>query len=199
MSLRRKSVILLLSIAAALAADKKDARFAPGPAASYPNKETQDGVTVAALAYETAEQARTAFGKLNPYEHGVLPVLLIIHNDSTHALNIEQLQVEYVRDDRQRIEATPAKDVPYLHGPDRPKPSASPIPRRARKNPLDAWEIDGRAFAARMLPRGEAAHGFFYFQTKHRGGSRLYVTGLRQAGSNKELFYFEINLDKPAR
>jgi len=201
MSLPAKCAILLLSIAAAVAADKKDPRFAPGPASSYPNRETTGGLTLAALAMETAEQARPAFGKLNPYEHGLLPVLLILQNDSGQALNLEQLRVEYNPPDGRRIEATPAKDVPYLHGPDRPStgPRTNPLPRRKKKNPLEAFEIEGRAFAVRMLPRGEAAHGFFYFQTKHRSGAKLYVTGIREAGSGKELFYIEINLDTPAR
>jgi len=36
---------------------------------------------------------------------------------------------------------------------------------KGKKNPLDAWEIEGRAFAAQMLPPGQTASGFFYFQT----------------------------------
>jgi hypothetical protein len=34
-----------------------------------------------------------------------------------------------------------------------------------------------------------------YFRTGHRSGSNLYVTGLREAGSGKELFFFEIPLE----
>ena len=67
-----------------------------------------------------------------------------------------------------------------------------------KKNPLAAWEIEGRAFAAKMLPSGQSASGFFYFQTGHRSGSTLYVTGIREASTGKELFYFEVPLDKVA-
>ena len=46
-----------------------------------------------------------------------------------------------------------------------------------------------------MLPPGESAHGFFYFRTAHRSGASLYVTGMREASSGKDLFYFDIPLD----
>jgi hypothetical protein len=46
-----------------------------------------------------------------------------------------------------------------------------------------------------MLPPGDSAYGFFYFQTGHSRGTSLYISGIREAQSGKELFYFEIPLD----
>jgi hypothetical protein len=65
---------------------------------------------------------------------------------------------------------------------------------KSKKNPLDAWEIEGRAFAAQMLPAGQSASGFFYFQTELQPGATLYISGMRQASTGKELFYFETPL-----
>ena len=62
------------------------------------------------------------------------------------------------------------------------------------KNPLDIGEIEARAFSAEMLPPGQSASGFFYFQTGYQRGSSLYLSGLREAESGKELLYFEIPL-----
>jgi hypothetical protein len=45
-----------------------------------------------------------------------------------------------------------------------------------------------------MIPPGQSAGGFFYFQTGHRSASAAYVSGIRKARSGKELFYFEIPL-----
>jgi hypothetical protein len=42
-----------------------------------------------------------------------------------------------------------------------------------------------------MIPPGQSAGGFFYFQTGHRPGARLYVTGIGEASSGRELLYFE--------
>jgi len=180
-------------------ADKDKERFDPGPVTSFPNRQTVSKLTIAARAIETDEQARPAFGKLNPYEKGVFPVLLVVKNDGDQALSLERMRVEYITAKRARIEATPAEEVRYATGPKKPG-LGIPYPRLPGmgrgKNPLDAWEIEGRAFAAKMLPPGQNASGFFYFQTGHTRGSILYVTGIREAATGKELFYVEIPLEK---
>lgn len=198
MSLSRKLWIILLAAAAAPAADKDNSRFAPGPASSYPTRQTNGKVTIAAAPYHTAERIREAYGKLKLAEYGVLPVLVVIQNDSSQALRLDLLKVEYVAGGGTRIEATPAADVRYLGGGQRRfETGRGGAPRLGgrKKNPLDVWEIEGRAFAPKMLPVGQSASGFFYFQTAHRPGARLYVTGIREAATGKELFYFEIPLD----
>ena len=114
---------------ATLAADNnKDAgKFSPGPASSYPAKQTNDHVTVAVAAYDTEELAHTAFGKLNPNQYGVLPVLVIIQNDTDQALKLDHLDVEYTGVDGRRVEATPADEVQTLGGTERPNvPVATP-------------------------------------------------------------------------
>lgn len=185
---------------AALAADKENkTRFSPGAASSYPTKQSNDGVTVAASAYDTEALAHNAFGKLNPYQHGVLPVLVIIQNDTDKAMRLDGLQAEYIGLDRERIEATPPADVQYVGAaPKRPQPNmGSPIPPGVfkKKNPLNEWEIVGRAFAARMLPPHESVYGFFYFQARHRPGAKLYLTGITEASTGKGLLYYEIPLE----
>lgn len=191
-----KCLIILLSIALAQGADKD--KFTVGPAASYPARQTMDKITVAAIPYDTEEKAHTAFGKLNPNQYGVLPVLVVIQNDTGGAIKLD-LEAQYVNPTSGHIDATPARDVPYLTGAKRPSMAPSPIPiplPRNKKGPLNVWEIEGLAFAAKMLPPGDSAHGFFYFQTAHKPGGRLYLNGIRDAATGKEFFYFEIPLDK---
>ena len=197
----RKYFLILLSIAAATAGDKdKDkGKFEPGPASSYTNRQTQDKVTVAAEPYIADSQVRAAFGKVDPNRYGILPVLVVIQNDSGQALKID-LKAEYVEATGNHVEATPSKDVQYLQGAREPHvagPPSTPIPlpKRNKKGPLAEWEIDGRGFAVKMLPAGEAAHGFVYFQSAWRPGSKVVISGLRDASSNKELFFFEIPLN----
>ncbi len=192
-------IILSLAAVTAFAADKKeDGRFTPGPVSSYPTRQTIDKVTVAAVPYRTPELIREAFGKLKLAEHGVLPVLVIIQNDSNQTLRLDQMKVEFISQGGSKVEATSPGDVRYLGGGGRRYdrlPDGRPRLGGRGKNPLDAAEIDGRAFAAKMLPPGESAHGFFYFQVAYREGARLYLSGMRQAGTGKELFYYEIPLD----
>src|SRR5438552_2635962 len=161
--------IALFAVLALVGAAEKDVRFIPGRAASYPTKQTNDKVTIAAVPYTSEDQTQSAFGKLDPNKHGVLPVLIVIQNDSGQAVRLDNLKVEFIGPDRARIEATPAKDVPYLSSVRQPSIQNSPLPTGSprvsrKKNPLADPTIDLRAFSARMLPPGEQANGFFYFQ-----------------------------------
>jgi len=193
-------LILLLCLAWAHAAEKDRPQFSPGPLSSFRARQTIDQVTVAARPFLNQPDLRAAFGKLNPNDHGVLPILVLIANDSDQTISFSDLRVELLTLDRRRVEATPAGDLRYLSGAPKPNMTPGPIPGRyprlsRSKNPLSAWEIEGRAFSARMLPARQSASGFFYFQTPFRGGSTLFLTGLRRAATGTELFYFELPLE----
>jgi hypothetical protein len=192
-----KRLFLILSIAAAFAADKESTKFEARPAAEYKARQTNAKVTIAAQVFVSDEDARVPFGKNNPYKYGVLPVLVVVQNDGPQAISLERMKVEYVTADHSRIFATPAKDVRFINSGEKPNVTIGPTgPKlgKQKKNPLAEWEIEGRAFAAKMLPPGQSASGFFYFQTGFMRSSTLYVSGLKDAKSGEELFYFEIPL-----
>ena len=170
-----------------------------GPAAGYPFKQTSEGVTIAADVYETGDKVNEAFGKHNPYDSGVLPILVVIENHTGKAIRVERLDVEYEMPGHGRVEATPAAELKYIHGARRPNANPSPIPGLPgvgghKQSPLAEWQIEGRAFTAKMIPPGDSASGFFYFQTGHRSGSSLYISGLSDASSGHDLLFFEIPL-----
>ena len=182
----------------ALPGDKEQPKFVPGPAASY-SHQTSEKVTIGVKAYFDDEDTRPVFGKNNPYNYGVLPVLVVIQNDTGKTIRVQPLQAVWVSPSRERVDATPAKDVRYLTAPRRPNPvgPTSPLPKLVKhKNPLDTWEIEGRAFAAQMLPPGQSASGFLYFQTGYQRGATLYLSGLKEAESGRELLYFEIPISE---
>ena len=191
-----KRLVLSLSIVAAFAADKESTPFRPAAADSYEHHQTNSKVTIGVDPYTTPEKEKAAFGKLDLYSYGVLPVLVVIHNEGDKAIRVDRIKAEYVGPNHNRVEATPAKDVRFINGPNRPN-IAPPGPTariRRQKNPLDAWEVEGRAFAATSLPPGETASGFFYFQAGLQTGSTIYLSGLTEPATGQELFYFEIPL-----
>ena len=193
-----KRLVLFLSITAAFAADKEPA-FRPDAASRYPHHQTNDKVTVAADAYVSGDKVQAAFGKLNPYEYGILPVLVVIQNDGDKSIRLDRVQAVYTGPQGDKVEATPAGEVRYVKGPNRPKMIPGPTGKvkiTKDKNPLNAWEIEGRAFAAKMLPARQSASGFFYFQTGLQRGATLYLSGLADAASGQELFYYEIPLEE---
>jgi hypothetical protein len=192
-----KRLFLFMSIAAVFAADKEAEKFEVRPVTEYKARQTNAKVTIAAQVIISDDEARAPFGKVNPYKYGILPILVVIRNDGSQAINLERLKVEYITADRARIDNTPAKDVRFVNGGRLPNVAVGPTgPKlgRQKKNPLADWTIEGRAFAARMLPPGEQASGFFYFQTQFQRSATLYVAGLKDARSGEELFYFEVPL-----
>lgn len=199
---RRQFIVLLAGTASVLGADKN--QFKPEPLESYSNAQKLGGLTMAADSYHDAERAKLAFGsKAKPYEQGVLPVMLIIRNDSNRSVTLEGMKVEY-QADRVRAAAIPAPEVPFVRPAERPQlNSTGPIPGRVsvrrKKNPLDAEQIQERAFAARMLPPGETAYGFVYFQALYRENAILYITGIREPATGQELFYMEVPVNHGPR
>jgi hypothetical protein len=159
-----------------------------------PHHQTNDKVTIGADPYTAGERMKAAFGKVNPYQYGILPVLIAIQNDSGQSIKMDGMKAEFEGPHGDRIEATPAKDVRYTQGGGPPRPPIGVIPRGVKKSPLDFWEIEGRAFAAEMIPPGNSAYGFVYFQTAILKGSTLYLSGITEAATGKELLYFEIPL-----
>jgi hypothetical protein len=204
--------LILLSIASAgfidnvadraFAADKdKPARFAPGRADTYPGHQTLDKITIAAIPYTSDDDVRSAFDKLNPNKYGVLPVLVVLDNGTGKALRLN-LKAEFISADGQHIEATSAEDVTYLDGVKKPpkiynpNPIAVAFPKRDKKGPLNEWQITGHSFGAKLLPPGESVSGFFYFQTAPEPGSRIYLTGVKDAATGQDYFYYEVPLGK---
>ena len=160
---------------------------------------TSEKVTIAAQPFITDEQAKEAFGKLNPWRFGVLPVLVVIQNDTPNALRVDRASFVYVLPDRSKVEYTPASEVRFLQGPRQPQrlpgqsSSPLPFPKKGKTTPLAAWEIEGRAFAAKMIPPGQSASGFVYFQAPTTSdAASLYISGLFDAVTRAELYYFDI-------
>jgi len=201
--MRRVALIVLLSITAmgsvALAGDKEKAPFKAGEADSYPGAQTLDKITIGAKPFATAELAATAFGKVDPYKYGILPVLVVIKNDTGKALRLD-LQVEFIHPDNKHVEAMPPGDVVLFNGRSHDwkikTPSPIPLPRKNKGGPLNTWEIEGRAFSAKLIPAGETASGFFYFDVDNQPGSKLYLTGIKDAKSGKDYFYYEVPFEK---
>src|SRR5207244_440035 len=143
--------------------------FRAAPAASYPHRQVQGTVTIGVDPYNAGEKVKAAFGKLDLYQYGILPVLVVIQNEGKQSIKLNALKAVYVGSGSNRVQATAAKDVRFLWGPNRPNTIPTPTGgigvAKGKKNPLDVWEVEGRSFAAQILEPGQTASGFFYFQT----------------------------------
>jgi hypothetical protein len=195
-----KTRFLIPSIAfavglAALATVAEENGFQAGSAATYAHQ-TGDQVTVGAKSYNTQELTAEVFGKkADLLKYGVLPVLVVIENKREKSLDLRDVEVNLVGTDGRHVAAVSPEDVPFL-GTAGKHPGMSPtrIPLPKKKNPLNAPEIVTRAFSAKMLPPGDSASGFFYFEARSEAGDKLYMNGLRDARSGQDILYFEFPL-----
>ena len=190
------SITLALAMAGVLAtAGSSEKPFRAGPASSYPHQ-ISDQVTVGAKPYDNEQLTAEAFGKkVNFLKYGLLPVLVVIENKREKALDLRDLEVNLVGADGRHVPAVGPADILYLGSTaKRPSQVPLPVPLPRKKNPLNAPEIVTRAFSAKMLPPGDSANGFFYFEARTEPGDKLYLNGLRDARSGAEVMYFEFPL-----
>ena len=169
-------------------------------AASEYAHQTVQQVTVGAKAYDTQELTAQAFGKkADLLKYGVFPVLVVVENKRAESLDIRQLEVSLVASDGRHVTAVSPDELPFLTKNGKRQPSGPaiplPVPMPKKKNPLADDSIVARAFVAKMLPPGDSASGFFYFEARPERGDSVYLNGLREARSGKEIMYFEFPLN----
>ncbi len=148
----------------------------------------------------TGDQVADVFGKkVDLLKYGVLPVLVVIENKRQKTLDLRDVEVNLVAADGRHVSSVNPEDVPFLgtagHHPHK-SPVPLPIPLPGKKNPLNSPEIVTRAFSAKMLPPGDSVSGFFYFEAKPEPGDSLYLNGLRDTPSGREILYFEFPIGK---
>ncbi len=87
MKLVGKGLILLLSIATVFGGDKDEEPFRPGGPETFPHHQTISKLTIAADAFTTRAETDKVFGKkLDPAKYGILPILILVKNDSSQSL-----------------------------------------------------------------------------------------------------------------
>ncbi len=184
-----------------------DEGFRAKTAPEYAANQKQHQFTVAVMSYHREADSKDAFGKVRPFKYGVLPVLLVITNDSDDALSLEKLKVRFIEAGREGLEPIPSDEMAYVKASSKPKERPAYIPQipgigkpKVKKGPLADEVIIQRAFNAPVVAPHSSASGFFYYLTGSDPdpvpGSRIYISGLRNLSSGEELFYFEIPLDR---
>lgn len=197
--------MLFFGILVAVAGDKG---FSPPPAShanTYPAHETHEdeAVTIAIDPYDNPAKTAAVF-KLKYGELGFLPIRLIISNDGSTPLMLQDLQVEFITVRREKIE--PATNDDLYRRIARPEKAGSrpkinlPVPRKqpAPVSREAAQEIQSAQFAIFPVTPHSTNSGFFFFDvldiSNPETGAHLAISGIK-AGT-KELFYFDIPLEK---
>jgi hypothetical protein len=196
---------LLLSVALIAAGDDKP--FNPPRAThakTYPAMEVHDDERVAVAIDPFDQPVKAAVFKANYKEHNILPVRVIISNDSDKTLILRDLRVQYITGRRDKIEPATNDDLyrrlASLKRPDRQRvPLPIPLPRKNK--PAVATEVMREVDDAMFTPVPVTAHstysGFLFFDISGidvpEEGAHVFLSGMKIDG--KELFYFDIPLE----
>jgi len=206
------TALLLSCSLAANAYDYKPPDLPPaGHADKYPQHETHkdEGVTIALDPYGPEKDSvfHVKFA-----EHRVLPVRLIISNDTNQPISLVDVRIEFTTAKKAKGEPLTREEVERaVANSAEPQDSSStkipvplPIPRgKPKRLPKGTdEEIDYLMFKAEAVEPHSTRDGFLFFDVSGVSqplvGSHILFTGLR-SGSGQELFYFDIPLQKTSQ
>ena len=185
--------------------------FNPPPATNpntYPAHEahTDEKVSIAIDPFDTPEKAKIF--KTNYHEKGFLPIRLIIANDTDDYLMMNDVKIEYITAQRDKIQPATTEDiyrrvVRLKRNPGGPRvPLPVPIPRDKSPVTKDAKiavdELDQAQFVPHPVDPHTLRSGFLFFDISGvdvpEAGAHLSISGLKIG--RKELFYFDIPMEK---
>lgn len=215
MQIRHKllaSALLLVCFVAASAYDYKPPDIPPaGHAAKFAQHETHkdEGVTIAIDPYGPGKDS---IFHVKFAEHRVLPVRLIVTNDTDQPLSLVDAHIQFTTARKAKGEPLTKDDVERavansVEPQDRGAtgvPLPLPIPRRKPKRLPKGTEeeIDYLLFKAEAVEPHNTQAGFLFFDvsgvSQPLAGSHILFTGIRN-GKGQELFYFDIPLERSSQ
>ncbi len=162
-------------------------------------------LAVAAEPFDTKD--KMAIFRVDYIAHGVLPVRLIVTNNSDHPVSLRDARILFVTAQGDRIQAADPEDVERrmtLKEKEGAKiPLPGPLPSIHRKPKASDKQIeqdfDTFEFQALVVEAHTTRAGFLFYDvsglTRPLKGATLNVRKIMN-GEGKELFYFEIPFDK---
>jgi len=177
------------------------------PATSFADVEVHDKekVAIAAEPYDTKE--KEAIFRVDYLSHGVMPVRLIVTNNSDRPISLRDARILFQTPAGDRLQAAEPEDVERLmtrkerEGGKIPMPG--PIPSihmkpKASNKDVEA-DFDEFEYGALVVEAHTTRAGFLFYDVSQLDdplkGAKLHLRKLRDADGN-ELFFFEIPFDK---
>jgi hypothetical protein len=162
-------------------------------------------VAIAAEPYDTREKG--AIFRVDFIGHGVMPIRLIVTNNSDRPINLREARIFFITAAGDRIQSAEPEDVERLMTRQEREgikfPLPSPLPGIKLKPAAGIGEIeqdfDTFEYSAMTVEPHTTRAGFLFYDLSELEhpleGAKLHLRMLRDAAGN-ELYYFEIPFDK---
>jgi hypothetical protein len=178
-----------------------------GVATSYPafDLHANDKVAIAAVPYDTPEKG--SFFRIKYLQYGFMPIRIIVTNNGDKPISLIDARINFITAAGDKIPAAEPEDVQRRLGgikrPDGGYKLPGPLPRIGNKSGNKNKDVDQDFQTYEDSAVAVEAHttraGFLFYDveglTNPLVGAKLNLRMLRNA-DGKELFYFEIPLDK---
>ena len=202
------SIALTLFAAAPLLFAGDHAMPPPKDASTYASHDAHatEHVVIAAEPYDNKEKEKIF--RIQYVENGFMPVYVIVTNNSDKPILLDQARIDFISAQGDRIPAASAEDVErrmtHIRGAGKVVPLPGPLPpvRTKPKSPDKKIEQDFSDFqySAATVPPHSTRAGFLFYDIQGLGetplkGANLTLRELHDS-DGKELFYFQIALDK---
>ncbi len=163
----------------------------------------KENVTVGLDPYDDAAKAKIF--AVNYRDNDLLPILVVITNDSDDPIQLSDMTAELVTADRSKL--SPATEDDILRRITHPRASSSgrvPIPFPTKRvkggmNSTELSEIQSATFRAKAVEPRSSQAGFLFFDVSDikdpLAGAHFYLTGVRDS-SGHDLMYFDVELGK---
>ncbi|HEY9125603.1 MAG TPA: hypothetical protein VIM62_00670 [Acidobacteriaceae bacterium] len=176
------------------------------PATDFPAVEVHadEKLAIAVEPYETKEKAELF--RVDYLAHGVMPVRLIVTNNSDKPVSLRDARILFVTQQGDRIQAAEPEDVERLmtlkekEGTKIPIAGPLSIHRKPKASDKDIEaDFDTFEFSALVIEPHTTHAGFLFYDvsglTHPLQGALMNLHTIKDA-SGKELFYFEIPFEK---
>jgi hypothetical protein len=205
---RRFRTVLAAHVLMLFAVGIAAAEHAPPPAtvaSSYPafDAHPEERVTIAADPYDTREKAGCF--RIDYLKLGFLPIRVIVTNDGDKPISLEQARIHFIPAGGDKVPAADPEDVERRtsnlknpsNGVKLPIPGITGKPKS--KDPKIEADFQEFEYQAIVVEAHTTRAGFLFYDIEGLSdplkGAKLYLRRL-QAADGKDLFYFEIPLDK---
>ena len=177
-------------------------------ATAYPAHETheKEHVTIAAEPFDT--RAKGGFFRNDYAGHSILPVRLVIQNDSDAPLDLNQARMQFIAGDGTKLPAATPDELNrrLFRFTDIKQKRIPGTPITYRPTPVDKKILDDDkdfSFSQTVVPPHSSASGFLFYDIKEVDdpplkGAELYVKMIhaKEGSKENELFGFSVPFDK---
>jgi hypothetical protein len=178
-----------------------------GVATSYPafDLHPAEKVAIAADPYNTPEKA--SIFRIKYLQYGFMPIRIIVTNNGDKPISLIDARINFITAQGDKIPAAEPQDVQRRLGgikrPDGGYKLPGPLPRIGNKSSSKNKDVDADfqsfEYSAVAVEPHTTRSGFLFYDVDELAnplvGAKLNLRMLRNA-DGKELFYFEIPLDK---